>query len=296
MLAKKRVTGLLITEEIQMIENHFNTPTEIIDANMKSGIAKVNLPLRRMILLGMLAGIFIALGGAASNVAIHTITDVGLARVLAGVIFPVGLMMIVFVGGELFTGNCLIAMDVYAGNVKIRTFIKNMCIIFFSNLLGALLIDVLIFFSGQLDYTSGALGAYTIKVAISKVSITPIEGITSGILCNILVCVAILMAGAARDVIGKIFAVFFPIFAFVIGGFEHCVANMYYIPTGMLAAANADYAAKAVELYGITAEQLETLTVAGSLKNFIPVIIGNIIGGAVLVGGMCYAVYKSKKE
>lgn len=279
-----------------MTENHFNTPIELIDANMKGGIAKANLPLHKMILLGILAGMFIALGGATSNVAVHTITDVGLARVLAGVVFPVGLMMIVFVGGELFTGNCLIAMDVYAGKVRCSAFVKNLCIIFFSNLIGSLCIDLLIFFSGQLDYTSGALGAYTIKVALSKVSITPLKGITSGILCNILVCAAILMAGAARDITGKIFAIFFPIFAFVIGGFEHCVANMYYIPTGIFAATNANYVAKAGELYGITAEQLESLTVMGSLRNFIPVTIGNIIGGAVCLGGMCYAVYKTKES
>lgn len=279
-----------------MIENHFNTPAEVIDANMKGGVTKVNLPLRKMILLGILAGAFIALGGAVSNVAVHTITDVGLARVLAGAIFPVGLMMIVFVGGELFTGNCLIAMDVYAEKVKISAFVRDLCIIFLSNLVGALFIDLLIFFSGQLDYTSGALGAYTIKVALTKVSITPVKAVTSGMLCNILICVAILMAGAAQDIVGKIFAIFFPIFAFVIGGFEHCVANMFYIPAGLLAATNANYVAKAEELYGITAEQLQSLTVIGSLRNFIPVTIGNVIGGTVCLGGMCYAIYKAKEN
>lgn len=279
-----------------MIKNYFNTPAEVIDANMEGGITKVNLPLRKMILLGILAGAFIAIGGAVSNVAVHTISDVGLARVLAGTIFPVGLMMIVFVGGELFTGNCLIAMDVYAGNVKISAFFKDLCVIFFSNLIGALFIDLLIFFSGQLDYTSGALGAYTIKVALTKVSITPVKAVTSGMLCNILVCVAILMAGASRDIVGKIFAIFFPICAFVIGGFEHCVANMFYIPMGMLAATNANYVAKAEELYGITAKQLETLTLAGSLRNFIPVTLGNVIGGTVCLGGLCYAIYKSKEH
>lgn len=274
------------------MENNFNTPVEIIDANMKGGITKVNLPLIKMILSGILAGAFIALGGATSNVAVHTISDVGLARTLAGAIFPVGLMMIVFVGGELFTGNCMIAMGVYGKQVKVSAFFKDLLIIFFSNLIGALFIDFLIFYSGQLDYTSGALGAYTIKVALGKVGITPVKAVTSGILCNILVCVAILMAGAAKDIAGKVWAIFFPIWAFVIGGFEHCVANMFYIPMGILASTNPAYAAKAEELYGITAEQLASLTVVNSLNNFIPVTIGNMIGGAVVLGGLCYAINK----
>lgn len=274
------------------MENNFNTPVEIIDANIKGGITKVNLPLVKMILSGILAGAFIALGGAASNVAVHTISDVGLARTLAGAIFPVGLMMIVFVGGELFTGNCMIAMGVYAKQVKISAFFRDLFIIFFSNLIGALFIDLLVICSGQLDYTSGALGAYTIKVALGKVNITPLKAVTSGILCNILVCTAILMAGAAKDIAGKVWAVFFPIWAFVIGGFEHCVANMFYIPMGLLASANPSYTAKAEELYGITAEQLQSLTVVNSLNNFIPVTIGNMIGGAVCVGGVCYAINK----
>lgn len=274
------------------MENNFNTPVEIIDGNIKGGMNKVSLPLVKMILSGILAGAFIALGGATSNVAVHTIADVGLARTLAGAIFPVGLMMIVFVGGELFTGNCMIAMGVYNKKVKVSAFFKDLCIIFFSNLIGALFIDLLVFYSGQLDYTSGALGAYTIKVALGKVAITPVKAITSGILCNILVCVAILMAGAARDIVGKVWAIFFPIWAFVIGGFEHCVANMFYIPMGMLAATNPAYAAKAEELYGITAEQLSSLTVVNSLGNFIPVTIGNMIGGAIVLGGLCYAINK----
>ena len=116
-------------------------------------------------------------------------------------------------------------------------------------------------FSGNLDYSSGRLGAYAIKVALGKISITPIQGITSGILCNILVCVAILMAAAAKDFAGKVWAIFFPIFAFVIGGFEHCVANMFYIPMGMLAAANSKYVEQAKLIYGITLEEISKLTV-----------------------------------
>ncbi|MDD2971055.1 MAG: formate/nitrite transporter family protein [Lachnospiraceae bacterium] len=272
--------------------NNFNTPAEIVDANIECGVTKANLPLLKMILLGIMAGGFIALGAATSNVAVHTISDVGLARTVAGVIFPVGLMMIVFVGGELFTGNCMISMAVSQKKVTLLQMVRNLVVVYFSNLVGALIIDFLIFYSGELDYTSGALGAYTIKVALAKVSITPLAGVASGILCNILVCIAILMALSARDIAGKVWAIFFPICAFVIGGFEHCVANMYYIPAGILAASNPAYVAKAEELYGITSEQCASVNALNSLSNFIPVTIGNIIGGAVFVGLLFILIHK----
>lgn len=166
--------------------------------------------------------------------------------------------------------------------------------VYFSNLIGALIIDTLIYFSGNLDYTGGLLGAYAIKVAVGKVGISPLKGITSGILCNILVCIAILMAVAATDIVGKVWAIFFPIMAFVVGGFEHCVANMFYIPVGMMAAQNPVYVAKAQEAYGLTAEQIQGLTILHSLNNFIPVTIGNILGGMVFVGIPCYFIYKKK--
>lgn len=274
------------------MDKQFNTPSEIIEANINGGVGKANLPLGKMILLGIMAGAFIALGGATSSTAVHSITDVGLARTLAGAIFPVGLMMIVFVGGELFTGNCLITMAVLDKKTTIMKMVRNLVVVYLSNLVGALIVDFLIFYSGNLDYTGGLLGAYTIKVAISKASITPVKAVTSGILCNILVCMAILMAGAAKDIAGKVWAIFFPIWAFVVGGFEHCVANMFYIPAGILAAGNPDYVAKAEEAYGITAAQCENLTVLQSLNNFIPVTIGNIIGGAVCVGVMYFFIHK----
>lgn len=274
------------------MDNQFNTPSQIIEANINGAVGKANLPLVKMILLGIMAGAFIALGGATSSTAVHSIADVGLARTLAGAIFPVGLMMIVFVGGELFTGNCLITMAVLDKKVTVMKMVRNLVVVYFSNLVGALIVDFLIFYSGNLDYTGGLLGAYTIKVAIAKANITPVKAVTSGILCNILVCMAILMAGAAKDIAGKVWAIFFPIWAFVVGGFEHCVANMFYIPAGMIAATNPDYVAKAEEVYGITAAQCENLTVLHSLNNFIPVTIGNIIGGAVCVGVMYFLIHK----
>lgn len=269
-----------------------NTPLDIAESTIKSGVNKGNLPLIKMILLGIMAGAFIALGGVASNVAVHGIADVGLARTLAGAIFPVGLMLVVFTGSELFTGNCLMLTAVLDKKLKVIQMIKNLVIVYFSNLIGALIIDVLVFFSGQFNYSAGGLGAYTIKVALAKTTIDPSTAIVSGILCNILVCLAIIMAGAAKDVTGKILAIFFPIWAFVICGFEHCVANMFYIPAGILAATNSDYVQKANELYGITAEQCTALTHFNGIESFLFVTIGNIIGGMIFVGLIYYMAHK----
>lgn len=269
----------------------FNSPEEVIEANICGGEKKVSLPLQKMILLGIMAGAFIALGAATSSTAAHAVTNVGLSRFVAGAIFPVGLMLITFIGGELFTGNCLTSMGAMDHRFSWGKVVRDLCIIWLSNLVGALLIVALTYFSGNLDYSAGLLGAYSIKVAIGKATITPIKGIASGILCNILVCAAILMGAAAKDISGKVWAIFFPIMAFVVGGFEHCVANMFYIPMGIVAATNETYVAKAAEAYGITADQLANLSVAGFFTNQIPVTIGNILGGMIFVGLPCYLAH-----
>lgn len=266
-----------------------HSPKEIINNNMSGAVNKANLKLSKMIALGILAGMFIAVGGVTSNTAVHSLSNVSLAKVLAGAVFPIGLLMIVLVGGELFTGNCLMVMATLDKRIRTTLFIRNLVIVFFSNLAGALIMDILIYYSGNLDISGGALGAYTIKVAIDKVHITPLRGITSGLLCNFLVCMAILKGAAAKEVAGKIMATWFPIFAFVLNGFEHIVANMYFIPVGILAKNNPEYVAKAQELYGITANQLDSLDIIGALNNFIPVTFGNLLGG-LFIGFLLYFI------
>lgn len=275
------------------MEKNYNSPAEVVEMNIRAGISKANQPLFKMILLGIMSGAFVALGGAASSTAVHSIPNIGVDRVIIGVIFPVGLMLIVFMGGELFTGNCLLLMGVLDKRVTVKACIGNLVIVYFSNLVGALLVDALICYSGNLNYTDGLLGAYAIKVAVGKVlSATPARGIASGILCNILVCAAVVLATASRDIVGKIWAIFFPIMVFVVSGFEHCIANMYFIPMGMMAAMNPIYVEKAQEAYGLTLEQIESLTVWNSLGNFIPVTIGNIIGGMLCVALPLYLTHK----
>lgn len=273
----------------------FQTITEVVEQNIQNGIKKTNLTTKKLILLGIAAGFFIGIGAEASSLAMHGISNVGLARTVAGAVFPIGLMLIVLLGGELFTGNCLISMAVYDKRAKLKGMIRNLIIVYISNFIGAALMAWMINNCGQLNFSDGGAGAFTIKVALGKVGIDPIQAIVSGILCNVLVCLAIFMAATAKDVAGKCIAIFFPIFVFVISGFEHCVANMYYIPAGIFAAHNPLYAAKATELYGITAEQLSGLNFGTMFSNLVPVTIGNIIGGMVFVGLLYWYLYRKKE-
>lgn len=271
------------------------TPQQIVTANIRASAGKTQLPLLRMVLLGIFAGIFIACGASASSVAMHAIPNVGLARLVAGCIFPVGLMMIVFVGGELFTGDCLMIMGCLHGSYSLRSMLRVLTVVFVSNFLGAALLAVLVSSSSQFGFSGGLLGAFTIKVALGKVTMSFSSAFVSGILCNLFVCIAVLMAAAAKDIAGKVWAIFFPIMAFVVSGYEHCVANMYYIPAGIFAAANDAYVQAAMYQYGYSAAQLESLNWMNFLvKNLIPVTLGNIVGGMVLVGLPLYLIHREQ--
>ena len=279
------------------MEKSIFTPKEIIQNNLNEGVTKVHQSLYRVILFGILAGAFIAIGGEASNVAIHDVHNYGLAKFIAGIIFPVGLMLIVVIGGQLFTGNCLLFMGFLDRRLSLKQVIINWITIFFSNFIGAALTAVLVYFSKQFNMTGGQLGAFTINLAVGKVNLSLSQAICSGIMCNIIVCAAILMAGATKDIAGKCVGVFFTILAFVVSGFEHCVANMYYLTAGMLASCNNSYVEKAKEVYGLTQGQIDALNIQNVFtKNLIPVTLGNIIGGAVVIGGILYILHHDKKE
>ncbi|MFR8179153.1 MAG: formate/nitrite transporter family protein [Dorea sp.] len=272
------------------MDSMFNTPQEVVQANMNGAVKKAATSKKKVFFMGIMAGVCIALGAQSSNVAMHDISNVGLARLAAGCVFPVGLMMIVFIGGELFTGDCMMTMACIKRKISVASHPYSGNCIFQIYCRKAL--AYLVYLSGQYNYTSGALGAFTIKVALGKVSLSFLPALISGILCNILVCAAVLMASTAKDIAGKSLAIFFPIMAFVISGFEHCVANMYYIPAGIFASMNADYVAKAKELYGITESQIASLNWGNFfLVNLLPVTIGNIIGGGFIIGGLFFYLH-----
>ena len=163
----------------------------------------------------MLAGMMIGMGAAASSVAAHSVANVGLARLTAAVVFPVGLMMVILLGAELFTGDCLMALGVAEKHISVADCIRVLVLVFLGNFAGALIFTALVYCSGQLDYSAGGLGAYTIKVAYGKATLSFGKAFTSGILCNILVCAAVLMAICAKDISGKLLVSFFVIMLFV---------------------------------------------------------------------------------
>lgn len=270
---------------------------EAIDKYIVGCQSKVEMSKENLIARSVLAGTLIGMGAAASSVAAHTISDVGLARLAAAVVFPVGLMMVILLGAELFTGDCLMAMSVTDGKQNLKEIIKVLVSVYFGNFIGAGALALLINMSGQLNYSGGMLGAYTIKIAIGKVNVSFIEGVTSGLLCNVLVCAAVLMAVCAKDVTGKLLAVFFTIMLFVTAGFEHCVANMYYITAGLLAKLNPGYVSLAMEQYGYSVEQLRHLNLYHFLvTNLIPVTIGNLLGGIVFLGLPLYYMNSKKVD
>ena len=189
------------------------------------------------------------------------------------------------------------AMSVTDGKLKLKDIIRVLSSVYFGNFIGAGALALLINMSGQLNYSGGMLGAYTIKVAIGKVNVSFIEGITSGLLCNVLVCAAVLMAICAKDVTGKLLAVFFTIMLFVTAGFERCVANMYYITAGLFAKLNPSYVSLAMEQYGYGVEQIRNLNWYHFLvTNLVPVTIGNLLGGIVFLGLPLYYMNSKKVD
>lgn len=274
-----------------------NKMVDVLKANLSVYEDKTKMSFLGLLISGMLAGAFIAIGASSSSAAIYGISNTGLAKTLAGAIFPVGLILVVMVGGELFTGDCLMIFDVMNKRVKVLQVVRVLALVFLFNLLGSLIVVFLVNRSGQLDYGNGALAVSAIKAAYTKLNLGFGKAFCSGIMCNVLVCLAVLLAGTAKEAIGKIFAIFFPIWAFVIGGYEHCVANMYYIPAGLFAKHGDTYYQLALDA-GMTAEQLDSMTIGSFIvDNLIPVTLGNIVGGMIFVALPLYLVHrKALKE
>lgn len=263
-------------------------PVEICDEIIEVYSKKVKYPLLKSVILGILAGAFIAIGGFASSLASHSIDNVGVSKFVAGAVFPVGLILVLLCGTDLFTGNVLLVVPFADRKIKFDKIIKNWIIIYFSNFIGAVIIAYLIFYSGLLDTNGYKLGGYALKVAATKASITFSKALVSGIMCNIIVCLAVWISYAAKDVTGKIFAIWFPIMAFVVGGFEHSVANMYYFTIALFAKANGEY----IQAYNLPAEKIAHINFVHILKNLVSVTIGNIIGGGLFVGIFFWIAYK----
>ena len=249
-----------------------NTPAEIAANYVAVGKGKANLPLVKMVLLAILAGAFIALAGAAA-----TFGNVYVNKAMGAVIFPAGLAMVLIAGSELFTGNCLLVIPLLEKEITLRQMVRNLVVVYLGNLVGGVLVSACAVYGGTFD----AIAETVVATAAAKCNLTFTAGFLRGILCNVLVCLGVWMAFAGKTVSCKILGLFFPVMCFVICGYEHCIANMFYIPAGLMAAGRCGIAA-------------EGLTILGFLKNLLPVTLGNIVGGAGL-GAMYWAIYLRKK-
>ncbi|MDR3230506.1 MAG: formate/nitrite transporter family protein [Synergistaceae bacterium] len=278
------------------MQKEFLTPAEITESFVGTGQKKAGLSPVDQVVLGILAGAFIAFASEGSNVAIHTIESVGLGKALAGALFATGLMLVVVAGGELFTGNCLMIVACVERKISPFSMLRGWLCVYLGNFIGSVLLAYLIHGGGQLDFSGGLLGGFTLKLAAYKTGLTFTKGFCLGILCNWLVCLAVWMASAANDVTGKLLAIFFPIWLFITSGFEHSVANMYYIPAGIMAKAVPLYVDQALKL-GATSEAIAFLDWGSFLtRNLLPVTLGNIVGGGLFVGLIYWFIYRRKRE
>ncbi len=251
-------------------------PEKIAELVENIGVKKALLPAIPTIMLSLMAGAFIAFG-AMFYTLVMTNHDMGFgpARLLGGVVFSLGLILVVVGGAELFTGNNFIVMAWAEHKVTTAQLLRNWSLVYIANFIGAIGAAILMYWSGALLLGDGAVAETALNIAVYKVNLEPMQAFIRGILCNALVCLAVWLCFAARDVASKILAIIFPISAFVALGFEHCVANMYFIPLGMMISDGE---------IGVTV----------FLTNLIPVTIGNIIGGSLFVAFVYWVVYVKK--
>ena len=260
------------------------SPKEIADKVHHVGVTKAHLPVLPTMMLGVLAGAFIGLGALYFTlVASDTQLSFGVARVLGGVAFSLGLILVIVGGAELFTGNNLLVMAWADGKITTAEILRNWALVYASNAVGAIGLAVVVYLSRHAGMNEGEVGLAYLKIAAAKTALPFWEAFFKGVLCNLLVCLAVWMALAGRSVTDKVFAIIFPISAFVAAGFEHSVANMYFIPLGIMLKGGT------VAPAGV---DLASLDWGGFAGNLMPVTLGNIFGGSVMVALVYYLIYR----
>jgi len=284
-------------------------PAEMATRAEYLGVRKAEMPAFTMFMLSLLAGAFISLGAifattvaagsmpitaADGTIAFSTSLPYGVTRLLSGLVFSLGLILVVVGGAELFTGNNLIVMAWASGKVTGRALLRNWIIVYTGNFVASIATAALMFFTKQHTFGSDAVGITALRIGVAKCELGFVQAIALGVLCNALVCLAVWLTYSARTTVDKIVAIIFPITAFVAAGFEHSVANMYFIPYALLIKGfDPQFVAKVTD----KVPRLEVLTwKAFFINNLIPVTIGNVIGGAVLVAAVYWVVFLREKK
>lgn len=292
-VVKKAITGKLTQERkalgrFEKILGKFPTPN-LDDKGPKNiaetvaetvGVSKATSPWLSLFVLGVMAGAYVAFGGLlATSVTFDMPVEwgLGMKKLVAGGAFSIGLMLVIIAGAELFTGNTLMISSIMTGRITWKNVLARWTLVYIANFIGSIILALLFYYSGLWKTGGDMLGVAAVKTAYAKVHLSFLEALIRAIGCNWMVCLAVWMALSARQTVGKIFAIFFPIMGFVAIGFEHCIANMYFIPVGIFLSRWA----------GIAPDGLDAGTItwgAFAIKNLVPVTIGNIIGGVVFVG------------
>jgi formate transporter len=260
------------------------SPAEIQDAIEQVGVKKANMPLLPSFMLAAVAGGSIGLGALYYTI-VASDADLSFAtgRVVGGLVFSLGMAIVLIAGAELFTGNNLIVMAWASSKISTREVLRNWLIVYCGNLVGALGLVVLVLFSHHLDMNGGRIGLSILNTAVGKISPDFVTLFFKGVLCNLLVCLGVWIAYAGRSVTDKIIGVILPISAFVAAGFEHCVANMYFLPLAWL-----------LIVTGRVPAGFDTslITIPGIIHNLVPVTLGNIVGGSGFVGFVYWVIYR----
>jgi len=269
------------------------SPQEMAEKAEAAGIRKAALSFIPLFALAVLAGAFIALGAmfATTTLAASATLPYGVARLLFGLVFCLGLILVVVAGAELFTGNNLIVMAWANHKISTLALLRNWLIVYVGNFVGSIGTPVLVFYSKQYTAGAGSVGEAALKIAVGKLNLGFVQALALGILCNGLVCLAVWLTYSAHSVTDKILAIIFPVTAFVAAGFEHSIANMYYVPYALLI--------KAFDPAFVVAHKIDLSSLTwGSffIKNLIPVTLGNIIGGSILVAIMYWFIYLRGKK
>ena len=269
-------------------------PPDMAEKAERVGVKKVKLNGLNMLALAILAGAFIALGSIfyiTVTAGLKAVMPYGIIKLIGGLVFCLGLILVIVAGAELFTGNALIVMAWAGGKIKTSQLLKNWSIVYLGNFIGAMITVLLLFFSKQYLFNQGKIGLNMLEIAQAKCQLDFTQAIFLGILCNALVCLAVWLCFSARTTTDKILAILFPITAFVAAGFEHSIANMYFIPAGLMV---KDFATPELwELIGHNATDFAQLSWSNFfIKNLLPVTIGNIIGGGFLVGLVYWFIYR----
>ena len=275
-----------------MNDSNFLSPKEVATKWSETGLSKCKIPVLKMFILAVLAGVYIAFGAELFLlVSSDSTLGFGFTRFISASVFTVGLMLVVVGGAELFTGNNLIVIAVLDKKARWTDLFKSWFVVYIGNFVGSIILALFIFWSGTWGLNNNLVGANVLKVASSKISLSFVQAFFRGVLCNWLVCLAVWLSMASKDIIGKLFAIYFPIMAFVASGFEHSVSNMFIISYGMLLKTVPDV----IKASGKTLLDFANLNYATLFtKNLIPVTLGNILGGAVFVGVVYWYIYLKK--